>query len=70
MAKERKLQTVDDTCSICLREHKGTYTMKASCFNCGAKYMVKLSKGHPTSSGIACPECGVSYRVNYGERVA
>lgn len=66
----KKVPTVDGTCTTCNRERKGTYLMKASCSNCGANFIVKISKGHPTSSSVACPVCEVSYRTHYRERVA
>lgn len=65
----RSLPVLDDTCSQCNKEGEGTYTMVATCVNCGTKALVKLSRGHETPSsfggGPDCPACGNRHWIGW-----
>ncbi len=51
-------ETVDRTCSMESCKEKGTYTLKATCSNCGHEFYVKYTKGHEHDGSRApCPAC-------------
>lgn len=61
---------VDCTCDCdkCRRE-KRVYRMNVVCSNCSSEYITEHRFGDNTSTSVACPHCGVTYRAIFKGRV-
>jgi hypothetical protein len=52
---------IDKTCGDRLCKHKGTYSVRGQCVNCGDEFRLIITKGHEKPGSIVgaeCPTCG------------
>ena len=54
-------EVADFTCS----EHRelGTYTLPATCINCGWAGLTRWSQNHETDRWKQCPHCGCRFKL-------
>lgn len=49
-----------------IHSHDGTYSLLATCCNCGEKHVAQFTKGTKPGHNDECPACGVPGHINYG----
>ncbi len=51
-------KAIQDLCGHWDCKTKGTYTLRATCRNCGWSGSLELTRGHTFDSFRECPKCG------------
>ncbi len=52
-------------CRRCIERTEETYELYVSCYNCGWEGIAIIRKGDKPNLGEECPNCEVSYRLNF-----